>query len=395
MKNCFIEVESFQKSKDSEYAYGDRFFSAKDNKRNRIIAVLSDGLGSGVKANVLSTLTGSMLMKFLKDNRNIKLAASIIMRTLPVCKERQISYSTFTAVDVSNDLTVRIIEYDNPPALLIRNNKIISLDRTYEEITDSIGKIRKVAFSTFNAEVGDRIIVCSDGVSQSAMGTPFFPLGWGSEGIKKYALDLIEKNSAISARDMSQSIVRKAWYHDNNKAADDITCGALYFREPRNLILATGPSYFPERDADLCQTLKNFPGKKIICGGTTANIVARELNKKIKVIIGRDNFDPDIPPHSEMEGIDLVTEGIITLGHVITLLKEHSNGEYKKKSPATMLVEILLDSDIVYFLVGTRINEAHQNPNVPVEIEIRRNVIKKIAKILETEYLKQVHLQYI
>ena len=68
--------------------------------------------------------------------------------------------------------------------------------------------------------------------------------------------------------------------------------------------------------------------------------------------------------------------------------------DHKRPNAATRLVELLLNSDIIHFLVGTRINEAHQDPNVPVELDLRRNIIRKIASLLETRYLKESRLQF-
>ncbi|HNW12708.1 MAG TPA: stage II sporulation protein E, partial [Candidatus Rifleibacterium sp.] len=137
----------------------------------------------------------------------------------------------------------------------------------------------------------------------------------------------------------------------------------------------------------------NFPGRKIICGGTTANIVARETGREVHVMLGK--IDPDLPPDSVMEGVDLITEGILTVGRVARYLEDRRNPETLNLNPATKIVRMLLNSDIINFVVGTRVNEFHQDPNMPVELEIRRNVIKKIAALLENQYLKETSIQYI
>jgi hypothetical protein len=101
----------------------------------------------------------------------------------------------------------------------------------------------------------------------------------------------------------------------------------------------------------------------------------------------------DLPPASRIEGIDLVTEGILTLSKVESMLAE---GEVPRGAgPAEKMLQMLADSDQITFLVGTRINIAHQDPTLPVELEIRRNVVKKMKYWLETKWLKNVDVNYI
>jgi hypothetical protein len=109
----------------------------------------------------------------------------------------------------------------------------------------------------------------------------------------------------------------------------------------------------------------------------------------------RQHLDPKVPPSARMEGFELVTEGTLTLGQVLRLLEEGFPPEDMKSNAAVRLATMLLDSDIVKFAVGTRINEAHQDPNIPVELDLRRNIVKRIASLLETKYMKRVIIQYL
>ena len=184
-----------------------------------------------------------------------------------------------------------------------------------------------------------------------------------------------------------------AYQNDQYFAKDDTSCGAIYFREPRRLLICTGPPYNEENDKELANTVQNFQGKKIISGATTGDIIARELDLQIE-----DSFefdDPDLPPISYMTGIDLVTEGILTLSKVADILKNYTNDYVLKKGPADQIVKLLKDSDEIHFMIGTRINEAHQDPNLPVDLEIRRTVVKRIANTLENKFLKEVTLKFI
>lgn len=392
-EKCFVEVDYHQGFKYQQIVGGDVFLSHKIKEEDRTISVLSDGLGSGVKANVLATLTATMAVNFISNYKDVKKTAETIMRTLPVCKTRKISYSTFTIVDIEGLGKTRIIEYDNPPFIIIRDgrlltNEVIPLKLDYKKYKENI-----LNYTEFKPKLGDRIIFFSDGVSQSGIGTKKYPLGWGTDDVENYILSLVKNNPEISARELSQCIVNKAYANDSYKPKDDITCGVIYFRKPRKLLVLTGPPVSKEKDKELAEMINKFNGKRIICGGTTAKIVARELNKKIQIDL--NDHDPEIPPGCRMDGIDLVTEGTITISKVLESLEQNSSYVKANRNAAAKLIDYILDSDVIQFVVGTKINEAHQDPNIPQELGIRRNLIKNIVKLLEEKYLKEIKLQFV
>ncbi|OJF76445.1 MAG: stage II sporulation protein E [Treponema sp. CETP13] len=393
----FIEVGHYQVCKYNQHAYGDNFLSRKNPADGRVITTLSDGLGSGIKAGVLATLTATMATSFIEADIPIKRAAEVIMNTLPVCKKRGISYATFTLVDIEPSAAVRIMEYDNPPYVIIRQQTVVEPIKDFSTIqrkNKATGPKREaiLQYSKYMAKPGDRLIFFSDGVTQAGMGTPKLPFGWGSANVQTFIENTIYENPQISARDLARKIVQKAEYHDGYKAKDDITCCVIYFRKPRDLLVLTGPPLHRENDTDFARSFSMFGGRKIVCGGTTANIISRELNRPITVDL--KNLDPKIPPVSYMEGSDMITEGIITLGAVSNLLENGECAVPKHINAATKMFDILLDCDRINFMVGTKINEAHQDPNMPVELEIRRNIVKKIAGLLEKKYLKEVYITY-
>jgi hypothetical protein len=394
----FIEVNHFQLCKYNQHSPGDVFLSEKNPSDGRTITTLSDGLGSGIKADVLATLTATMATKFVAADIPILRAAEIIMNTLPVCKERGISYATFTIVDIEPSATVRIMEYDNPPYLLIREKTIVepikentAFERKNKKTAPKIQAI--VHYSSYQAKPGDRLIFFSDGVTQSGMGTAAYPFGWGVVNAHSYILNKVTENPSISARDLARSVVQEAAIHDEFKPKDDISCGVVYFRNPRDTLILTGPPMHRKNDRELLHIFTVFNGKKIISGGTTANIMARELDKPVSVDMS--HFDAAIPPFSSLEGADLITEGIITLGVVADMLEGGRVGLSGNDNAATRMIEIFMNSDRIYFVVGTRINEAHQDPNMPEGLEIRRNIVKKICSLLQDKYLKEVHIQYL
>lgn len=388
-----IEVGYQQKNHGKERICGDVFLSRKVKEENRLIAVLSDGMGHGVKANILATLTSTMALNFAKEHRDATRIADIIMNTLPVCSQRKISYSTFTIVDIETDREIRILEYDNPACIILRGNKIYEPEWTCLIMNSEKNAGKEIKTCTFHPTREDRIIFCSDGITQSGMGSRKYPFGWGAEKLKEFILGIVQHEPDISASKLAGKVVSAAYRNDEYVPKDDTSCAVLYFREPRKLLLCSGPPFEEENDKRLGEIVNDFDGKKILCGGTTGDIIARELGRPIE-----DSFefnDPDLPPESTMEGVDLVTEGILTLGKVAELLQKYTNNTHLGKGPADKIVKLLIESDEIRIIIGTRINVAHQDPNLPVELEIRRSVVKRIANTLEEKFLKEVILEYI
>lgn len=389
----YIEVDCTQKNQDGERICGDVFLSERIKSDERTIVVLSDGMGHGVKANMLATLTSTMALNFTKEHKDVNRIAEIIMNTLPVCSKRQISYSTFTIIDIEEDGKTTILEYDNPETFIIRDNKTFNPGWQSIILDSEKNSGKMIKSCTFYAQKEDRIIFCSDGITQSGLGSDKFPFGWGHDKLEDFTTRLVNNNPQISANKLAGKIVNMAFQNDGYIAKDDTSCAAIYFREPRKLLLCTGPPYEEERDIKLAEVVRNFKGKKILCGATTADIISRELKLDIE-----DSFeftDPDLPPVAYMDGIDLVTEGILTLSKVSEILKVYNNNYMLGKGPADQIVKLIKNSDEIQFVIGTRVNIAHQDPNLPVELEIRRTVVRRIAATLEEKFLKEVSMKFI
>ncbi|HPN39829.1 MAG TPA: SpoIIE family protein phosphatase [Melioribacteraceae bacterium] len=389
-KNLFVEVDYAQEEKNGEEICGDSFALKQIPEEERRIVVLSDGLGSGVKANILSCMTAEMAVRFIASDMDLVESVKVIMDVLPVCEVRKISYSTLTVVDTLLNGETRIIEMDNPPHIHLRGNKIVK-DEKVKEYTATGWQNRTIRVSSTKVEPEDRIIIFSDGITQAGLGSKNFHLGWRYNGCLDYAINQVTKDPKISARKLASNIIGEALTHEEDYVPhDDMTCAVIYFRSPRRTMVISGPPFHAEQDREYARLLDDFNGKKVICGGTTANIIARELKREVYTSLKRYG---DLPPASTMNGIDLVTEGILTLSRTYQLLKERDAKH--DPSAASALAELLRESDIIDFYIGTRINEAHQDPTLPRELEIRRNIIKKIVRVLEEQYLKEIHLNFI
>lgn len=383
----FIDIDVAQEKKYNQNTFGDYFTSKRFTDSGRLLAVLSDGLGSGIKANILACMTSTMLLKFMEEGTSIKKACETVMNSLPVCQVRKISYSTFSALDCNEDGNAKIVEEGNPQFLWIRNGEV--LEPEFEILTSKEFPNRHMHIYHLKMQTNDRLVFCSDGVTQAALGTKDLRLGLRREGLIEIVKKELEKEPNISSSNLAKRIVKQAILKEpDRKAKDDISAVCVYYREPRNAVVFTGPPYHQTKDKFYAQALMDFNGKKAISGGTTANLVSRELNIPIKTNINLSVGK--LPAISYMEGIDLVTEGILTL----TKACEYLDTDEFQDDAAGALVKFMLDTDCITFMVGAKLNQAHYDPNLPIEIEIRKNVIKKISDILENKYFKKVIIQY-
>ena len=301
----------------------------------------------------MSSMTTRMALKFIESDLDLVRSAGIMMQALPICQIRKISYATFSIVDAILDGKTRIYEMDNPQCIIVRDAK--QLDVSHHEITADNWKDRIINVYQFIAQEEDRIIIMSDGVTQAGLGNPKYPLGWQREGVWNFIENQVRRKPHISASALAEAIVHEALTKEpEGKAGDDISCTVIYFRKPRKLMLLSGPPFDEEKDKDVAEMLDYYDGKTAICGGTTANIIERELCLKCE--IDKSTFDPNIPMASIMPGVDLVTEGILTLTDVYRMLKEGVDED--KDNAAVRLTKLLLDSDKIDFVIGTKVNEA-------------------------------------
>jgi hypothetical protein len=390
--NFYIEINCQQKNHSDERVCGDVFLSKRIKAEGRFILVLSDGLGHGIKANLLAILTSTLAANFTEERQDISRIANTIMNTLPVDEIKQLNYSTFTILEIDGEGEAKILEFENPKTLVFRGGRELETAWNVIDLESEKNPEQEILATSFKPQKEDRIVFCTDGVVQSGLGSDLYPSGWGQENFEKFVLDSIREEPDISAVKLSGRVINKANLNDQFFPKDDMSCAVIYFREPRKLMICTGPPQEQESDAEFSELLKEYNGKKIICGATTSDIISREWEKEItdsNVI-----SDPELPPVSHMEGVELITEGILTLSKVNEILKGYNQSTKLGKGPADEIVKLILDSDEIQFLAGTRINVAHQDPSLPVDLELRRTVVHRITRVLEEKFLKEVSMKF-
>lgn len=389
----FVEMESHQLTKHGEAACGDDCKFHSDEEGHRYIAVLSDGLGSGIKAHLLSTMTTTMAVSFIRSDMDVLKSVETIMDSLPVCEVRKISYSTFTIIDIQLGGKTRVIEMDNPGFVHMRGGIEIPAPEPIERLVSDRWPSREVRVYEIDLRPGDHLVVCSDGVTQAGLGLRRYPFGWRRKGLVEFLKETLIRYPRQSARTLSRDVTCKAMSLDaGGDSKDDTSCLVVHIRHPRVMRILTGPPYRKSTDHDYALLAAPGGGADCVavCGGTTTNIVSRELGIPVEMDIRRGRSD--LPPAGKL-GAALATEGVLTLTR---LLEDLEDGKVPEEMPhaAAALAELAIESDEIEFYVGTKINEAHQDPALPVDLELRRSVVKRLSKVLQTRYRKRTIIQY-
>ena len=351
-----------------------------DQNDNSTVIVLADGLGSGVKASILSTLTSKIISTMMAADLPIEECVSTIAATLPVCSLRGVAYSTFTIIHLINNETAEIIQYDNPQVIILRDNANYDYPKTEMNIDG-----KKIYKSTIRLQEGDIFIAMSDGCPHAGIGVAF-NFGWKREDI----IEFMEAMSvtSLTAKNLSTLLVDECDKLYGHQPGDDATACIVKIRkrEPMNLLFG------PPANRDDCDRMMSLffskEGKHIICGGTTSSIAAKYLNKPLQPTL---NFEKsDVPPIAHLEGVDLVTEGVITVNKVLEYAKDYlgDNEMYEqwnfKRDGAALICQLLFEEATdINFYVGRAINPAHQNPDLPINFSIKMNLVEELSNCLK------------
>ena len=344
------------------------------------VIVLSDGLGSGVKASILSTLTSKIISTMLAEGLSLEECVETIAATLPVCSVRGVAYSTFTIIHLKNNQTAELIQYDNPHAIIIRDEK----NWDYPKTEMNIGG-KKIFKSVINLQENDVFVAMSDGCPHAGIGISY-NFGWKREDIIDFIETIIP--AGYTAKTLSTMLVDECDKLYGHKPGDDATACIVRIRKRVPMNMLFGPPSNRD-DADRMMSLFfSKEGKHIICGGTTSSIAAKFLKKPLKPTL---NFEQsDVPPIAELEGVDLVTEGVITVNKVVEYAEDYL-GENKfyehwsfRKDGASLICRLLFEEATdINFYVGRAINPAHQNPDLPINFNIKMNLVEELSKSLK------------
>ena len=389
MNNLCADIGWKSINHEGEQLCGDHVDIVEQNEDSTVI-VLADGLGSGVKASILSTLTSKIISTMMAEGLSLEECVSTIAATLPICSVRGVAYSTFTIIHLINNETAELIQYDNPHVILLRNGK--NFDYPKNELSINGKQIYK---SVIDLQENDIFIAMSDGCPHAGIGIAY-NFGWRRDDLISF-MEMIA-DLGYTAKTLSTMLIDECNKQYGYHPGDDATACVVRVRkrEPMNLLFG------PPRNRDDCDRMMSLffskEGKHIVCGGTTSSIAAKYLGKPVKATL---NFEQsDVPPIAEIEGVDLVTEGVITINKVIEYAKDalSSNELYDqwsiKQDGASRICRLLFEEATdINFYVGRAVNPAHQNPDLPINFNIKMNLVEELSNCLK-QMGKRIKVSY-
>jgi len=361
-----------------------------EQDENSCVIVLADGLGSGVKASILSTLTSKIISTMMAAGLPIDECVSTIAATLPVCSERGVAYSTFTILHLINNETIEMIQYDNPHVIMIRDGQ------NYEySMTEMVLDGKKIYKTNIHLQEGDVFVAMSDGCPYAGAEATL-NYNWKREDIIAF-MEVMTMNG-LTAKNLATMLVDECNKLYAEKPGDDTTACVVKVRNRVPVNILFGPPENPDDENRMLALFFAKEGKHVVCGGTTSKVVARYLDKEIEPLMNTEQTD--IPPISKIEGVDLVTEGVVTINRVVEYAKDHvaENEQFEnwyfKKNGAALISQILFEEATdINFYVGKAINPAHQNPNLPINFNLKMSLVEDLTKALR-DMGKRVKVSY-
>ena len=376
--DLYTDVGCMMLTKTGEQLCGDKVVFRHNDHTS--ICVLADGLGSGVKANILATLTAEILATMSEGGMPIESCVDTIVRTLPTCSVRNVNYSTFTLVKIRDQKYVELTRFDNPHTVVLRNGKIFEFKYNYRMIDD-----RKIYFSEFEAEENDVIVVVSDGAIFAGLGGEY-PFGWGRERIIDYLEEHYSRDT--TAKGIAMQLARECNRLYGGKPGDDTSIAVMRLCAREKVNLMIGPPSRPYLDMKMVSTFFESEGQHIVCGGSTNRIAAKFLGKEVQASL--DYGDSELPPMYKLEGVDLATEGVVTISKVLEYAQEYLEGtdlnpawKFANDGAACIANALFDHATDVNFFVGCAINPAHQNPDLPIAFGAKFQLIDQLSKCLE------------
>lgn len=369
-------------NKYSEILCGDTVELLKTE--NSDIIILADGMGSGVKANILSTLTAKILGTMFLNGAPLEECVETIVQTLPICQIREVAYATFSILQVFNNGEAYLVEYDNPKCIFLRGGHVVELAKNRRLIKD-----KRINECRFQVQRGDALILLSDGTIHAGVGKSK-AFGWPWREIAEFASD--QYQMTVSSIRMAAAICEECDRLYEGRPGDDTTVAVMRIIDKKPVHLMTGPPLNRDDDEQMtADFISDDSAAHIVSGGTSATILSRELGKCLRVSM--DYTDPEIPPIAYMEGLNLVTEGVLTLSRVVKLLRRFNDKadlnydffrELDKSNGASMLAKILIeDCTELHLFVGKAVNSAYQNPGLPFDLGVRQNLVKQLMEAVE------------
>jgi hypothetical protein len=345
--------------------------------------ILCDGIGSGIYANIAAITCASRLLELFNNGVSQSAACEMVAESMHRARQEAIPFAAFSAARILPDGQFTVYTYEAPAPVIIKNG-IASVTRLhlspagFEEIGEASGTLG----------IGDSLVLCSDGVTQAGLGHGY-TFGIGSEGLVEYlnySLSL-----GIGPSGLPERIGTMAAQVSGGRYEDDMTAAILTCRSAREITMLSGPPSIRSRDRSFIERFMTAASPRIVCGSTTAEILARELRREIRLKSAGTSLGS--PPEYMMDGVDLITEGAVVLNQINNLLGENPD-RFVGGTPAERVCAMLYDADVVRFIIGRSVNDAHmellfkQLGIRPRDAAIRMMIgkLREMGKLIIDEY---------
>lgn len=359
---------------------------------NSTVVVLADGLGSGVKANILATLTSKIISTMMANSMSVEECVATVADTLPVCKVRGVAYSTFTILRIEDNREAEIIQYDNPRTIVLREGKVLE----YPYTTTVIGG-KNILKARLSIQDGDVFVLMSDGVIHAGVERTL-NYGWQRENVVQYLEEIY--HPSMTAKGLNMMLIDECNRLYDSRPGDDTTVCTVKIRKRNPVNVLFGPPANPEDVGKMMSLFFSKEGCHIVCGGTTSQLAAEFLGKTVEVDMSY--MDSDIPPIAKIEGVDLVTEGVVTMSRVLEYAKACLDANdidtcpewtYSEDGASKLSMVLFEEATDINFYVGRAINPAHQNPKLPINFNIKMRIVEELSQAL-TSMGKRIKVSY-
>lgn len=374
MDNLCLEIGHISINKHSETICGDFYYLLKD--RDKTTVVLSDGLGSGVKANILATLTSKILSTMLARHLPIDECIDTVASTLPICKVRKLAYATFTALQIEENRAY-LVQYDNPGAILLRDGKNVK----YNTGVRFVGE-KEIHETRLELQKDDVLVLMTDGVTNVGIGK-IMPEGWKREDVIQFLETWYTPE--LSPQRLAALMGEACLQLGLDSLDDDTTVMVLKVRERLAVNMIIGPPENKDEDDKILKMFFAKTGVHIVCGGTTANTVSQYLKKPVTPLL--ETGDDEVPAIASIDGVDLVTEGVITLQKLVELGELYLEDNMwslrikDKHDGVSLLADYLFEkaTDVNIFF-GTAVNHAHDH--LEIDFNTKMALMKRLEALL-------------
>jgi len=342
----------------------------------QFVAVLASGAEGKAKAMPIADEAVSML----EQGASLDTVVGSLLAALPNGE-----HVPFSILQVLGGCRAHLVECDAPPLFLTRGGRLVLLP-----VLEDISHGRLVRECRFLLQDGDHMAMVSEGYIHAKEG---WSQRWGWRDIAISTRRWTD--TGCDAEQLLGALIRTYHRLAEEEPARDVTVIAMHVRPRRSATVWSGPPAGPTLDRVALEKLMAEPGVRIICGDTTAQIAARLLEAELELEPRPEDGWAEVPPVSRLEGVHLVTEGLVTLRKArermarAKRVRDLSRGQ----DGATRLARELLAADGIHFIVGLAVNPqqaadaAHTIPLRQAVAEELMHDLKVRGKLVSVEYL--------